>query len=647
MKRPHKTPSVSQSSEPFSRASKSASKSILEPGQKLGSQAIPGALNLKFDADLQAQGNEIFAGAEAFMGLLLRQSARTSQVVVRTYGNGAWSQFSGKDFASHLGRSAARWTQEFYATPEAVSERRKKPRALLFIVRNTYSAFVAAWGAMLAGLDVMHMPSQASMADIKWSLEYFKGVGIVTDMDELAPQLGGFGCPVFNVSRTLWAAQDRQAEPELFRVYRYFKTSPEARLAQEMSRSSIATEIPLDTLRVGRMQFVSFGHDGFQKPEMLLPDALVLTAQNFLLHLGAPASIFWKSMELMAPSNPFAHLSRICVLLKNGVIGFPQASADWETNLRILRPSVLFASPLELSQVCEFVEWMAERPLFRSRLTVSETFEKARTLLNSARALKLPEKVFETARRALRTAGRISAGEQFLKESVGDLKFVVHGLAGAADGNVRLLERLGIPVVETYGVTHAAGLLSSNTFDAAHCNLIGSPLPHVSFRLGANSLLEYRLSLPVFENAGRWEETGDVAQMTPYGFAITGRKKHLFVTAGGVTISPVRLETLLREQSLIADACIVGDRMPFLAALLVLSQNGQADYRETPELVRENVQKIITELNETLPRNATIKKFVILDKPFQEAEGEKLSTGAVNRLKIHETRQAIISSLYT
>jgi long-chain acyl-CoA synthetase len=237
-------------------------------------------------------------------------------------------------------------------------------------------------------------------------------------------------------------------------------------------------------------------------------------------------------------------------------------------------------------------------------------------------------------------------GEAFVDEAVGPLRLVVHGLAPAQESHVKALERLGVPVVETYGVTAAAGLLSSNTFDAPHFNLIGSPLPHVSFRLGAGSLLEYKLSLPAFQEAGLWQETGDVAQMTPFGFVITGRKKHLFTTAGGVTVSPVRLERLFKEHEFVADACIVGDRMPYLAALIVLSQGGQSDYRRDPEAVKEKVQGIVTSVNETLSRFATIKKFVILDKPFSEQDGELLSSGSLNRLKIYESRQSLIEGLY-
>lgn len=637
---------------------------------------------------------DLFSGADTFLSLLVRQALRQNQVVARSYGNGAWSQFSGRDLGAHLGRASAIWLKEFPLPSQPI-----RSRTLLFISRNTYSSFVAGFGAMLAGLDVMFMPVQASDADLKWCLNFFQGVGIATDIDDLAKQLGHLGVPVYNVASTTWIAQDRHAEPELFQIYRDYKAalpllkplenpvesqkvqkpgvpnvggqaskseaaSHSASFSASASMSpSMAEALRLERLRsltvcdplrlkgwsqvrVGRMQFISYGHDGFQKPESLAPDAFVLTAQNFILHVSAPPSIFWQSMELMLPSNPFAHLARFCVLLKNGVIGFPNTSTDWQTNLRILRPSVVFASPVELDILCDFVNKVTDRAVFRSRLALSQRFEKARGMLKSSRALKLPETVFDTAHRCLRTASRLAVGQQLIDEAVGELRFVVHGLSSAQEGAVRTLERLGIPVIETYGVTAAAGMLSSNTYEAAHFNLIGSPLPHVSFRLGAHSTLEYRLSAPVYGSAGVWQETGDVAQMTPYGFVISGRRRHLFVTGGGVIVSPIRLEKRLKEQELIADACIVGDRMPFLSALIVLSPGAQADYRENQEAVRLAVQDIISTVNETLPRNATIKKFVILEKPFQEADGERLPSGAINRLKIHETRGLVIDSLY-
>lgn len=610
-------------------------------GASSGSTSV--SLDMASHAHISPVPARLFEGAEAFLALLLRQGARDSSVVARAYGGGAWSQFSGRDLMAHVGRSAENWLSVF-PLPQPKGTR----RSLLFLGRGGYSGFVATLGALCAGIDVMFMPTQAALADVRWCAEYFGCGALVTDVEEIAQHLGPIGLPVYDVGSTLWLAQDRFAEPEIFKLFRLHKADPDVRIAREHAGRTEITALlrRYAGARVGRMCFVSFGHDGFQKPEELAPDALVLAAQNFGIHLQAPASLPWKTLELLAPSNPFSHLSRFAALVKNGVVGFPNQAADWETNLRILRPTILFASRPELEQAVNFIEKVAEKPRFKSRAAAGGRIEQVRDLLSSSRALKLPEGVFDGAGRVLRFASRLAVGDPFLEEAVGSLRCVVHGLAPAQESHVRVLSRLGVPVVETYGVTAAAGLLSSNTFEAPHFNLIGSPLPHVSFRLGAQSLLEYKISLPAFAGAGDWQETGDVAQMTPFGFSITGRKKHLFTTAGGVTVSPVRLEQALAEGNLVESACIVGDRMPYLGALIVLSQEAQADFKKDSQSVRDKVQAAIDRVNETLPRHATIKKFVVLEKSFSDQDGEVLSSGALNRLKIYETRAALIENLY-
>lgn len=603
------------------------------------------------DLEINIEYNHLFKGADAFFNLLLNQSVKVNFVTVRTYCNGAWHQLSGKDFCAHLGRATQYWTNLL-----PISER-VHGQSIILLGRNSYNTFIATLGGVLAGLDVMSAPPHMSKNDLKWCVNYFKGVAIATDIDELAAQLDDFSVPVLNISTAAWMPQDKHPEPPLLSLYRETKTLPtedvtEEHIINNNDKSILEnfTILPEDSswrkIKPGRFSFVSFGHDGFQKPEILQPDALVITAQNFIIHAEFPKQIFWKSMELMIPSNPFSHLSRYCAMIKNGIIGFPNPSADWEVNLRILRPSFIFASTLETQQICSFIETVEKRSTNNPRFQVSEKIEKAQQLLASNRAMKIPEGIFDALKSSLRKASRFISGKSFLKEAVEDIQFVVHGLAPAVEANVRILEKLGIPVIESYGTTHAAGMLSSNLFLTPHFKVIGTPLPHVNFRLGAHSTLEYRLSSSFFENSGKWEETGDVAQMTPFGFIITGRKRHLFVTLGGTVVSPVRLEQLLKENDIITDACVIGDKMPYLSALIVLNHDALADYRVSPDKIRQQVQEVVDKVNETLPRNVTLKKFSILDKPFTESSGEKLTNGEINRLKIQETRSSLISSLY-
>ena len=587
--------------------------------------------------------NCLFRGNEQFLNLLLRQTVRTEQVIARSYSQGTWNQYSGHDLLAHLGRAVRNW-QTALGGLSSTSKSELGP-TILFMTLNSYTAFAASLAAVLAGYDVMFMPLHASHSDIKWCLDYFGAVAIATDIVGFAQEMKDTGVAVFDISSHHWGVRDFVAEPALLTLFRWHKSAPELRDAKRQTKSfpEMTGDVPK---RIGKFSFISFGHDGFQRPEMISLDAMVVTANHLLIHLNTPEGLYWKTLEVLPLANPFSHVSRFCALLKNGVIGFPQFGGDFEAHLRILRPTVILVNPAELEKLANHVEEQLNLPGFSPRIAVGSRLDKVRSYLKTGRALKLPESIFDAASRTLLWASSNAIGQEFVKFTLADLQLVVHGLAPAREAHVEILGRLGVPVVETYGVTAAAGLLSANTFDAPHLNLIGQPLSHVSFRLGRNSSLEYRLNHPAFERSGVWQDTGDVAQMTPFGFKITGRRKHLFVTAGGLTISPVRLEQLLCEFREVQDACIVGDKMPYLSALLVLSADAQAEFRTEPEKIRNVLQQHIGTVNENLPRHATIKKFLVLEKPFQEVLGEKLPTGSLNRLKINETRKSEIDSLY-
>ncbi|MEY4065410.1 MAG: hypothetical protein RIR26_1618 [Pseudomonadota bacterium] len=592
----------------------------------------------------------LFLGKEQFLNLLLRQCVRTEQVIARAYAEGTWNQYSGRDFLSHLGRASRNWQKALeglkpFETKEHSPSDQARGPAVLFMTRNSYTAFVASLSAVLSGYDVMFMPLHASLTDVRWCLEYFGCVALATDIHGYAHEIRDVGVAVFDLSTQHWPARAQEPEPVALTLFRWFKTAPELREAKRQTNALPELAGP-SPRRLGCFDFISFGHDGFQKPEALSLDAMVVTSNHLLLHLNTPSELFWKTLEVLPLANPFSHLSRFCALLKNGVIGFPQLGGEFEGHLRILRPTVIFVSPAELEKIAKHIDEQRSLPGFSPRLAAGSSLEKVRGYLKTGRALKLPESVFDAASRVLLWASRNAVGQDFVRHTLADLRVLVHGLAPAREVHVETLGQMGVPVVETYGVTAAAGLLSANTYEAPHLNLIGNPVSHVSFRLGQNSSLEYRLNHPAFASAGHWQDTGDVAQMTPFGFKITGRRRHLFVTAGGVTISPLRLEQLLRESSEIQDVCIVGDKMPFLSALVVLSADAQAEFRMQPDKIRELVQQRIGSVNETLPRHATIKKFLVLDKPFQESLGEKLPTGSLNRLKINETRKADIEALY-
>lgn len=636
--------------------------------------------------------------ARMFLRLLSRLWVRDDRVFVRNYGHGIWQQFSGRDFVAHLGRSAAGWEeflaerQKFKASPSDVQEgARQGPhkqvpngssRACLMCVgTQTYASWITSYGALLAGIDVFFAPEQLNEAELLDTCQQFSVDAIVCEPHQLLPRYKKLGLPVFHTVQATWAGEDDSAPPASVLGYTRlekqrrqtrtrFQGSPvpaapgsasEKGSGQGPSRSGAAAAgadadaraavVDDDSLEeaegaTGDLLFVSIGNDGYHKKVRLSFNAFMVAAQNFLLHVDVPASVQWQTIELMPLAHPFAHTARLSVLLKSGVLGFMNPDAEWDNNLGILQPSCLFVGPAEMAMVADHVTEVRRRAVYRSRVALSEGLSRARDYLQGSRSLKLPPVLFGGASLALRAASRQIVGSDFTREATGNLRFIVHALSAAQRLPVRVMERVGIPVIETYGKTAACGLLSSNTFSHPHFNLIGSPLPHVSFRLAGDSLLEYRLSSSYFDDAGEWVSSGDVAQMTPYGFSIVGRKEHQICTRGGVVIFPARFERRLTDTGLIEQACIVGDSMPFLGALVVLSPEARAAYTRDPERIRADIAQVVGDVNETLPRNGTLKKFEILDEPFLESRGEVLPNGGINRLRIVETRLAVIQKIY-
>ena len=141
-----------------------------------------------------------------------------------------------------------------------------------------------------------------------------------------------------------------------------------------------------------------------------------------------------------------------------------------------------------------------------------------------------------------------------------------------------------------------------------------------------------------------WFRTGDVGELDEDGWLkITDRKKDLIITAGGKNIAPQNLENALRSSRFISQALVVGDRRPYVTALITL---------EWPEVTvsgrdpQELVQEIVDDVNRDRVRVEQIKRFTILPRDFSQEEGEVTPTLKLRRRIVQEHFAAEIDDLY-
>jgi long-chain acyl-CoA synthetase len=142
-----------------------------------------------------------------------------------------------------------------------------------------------------------------------------------------------------------------------------------------------------------------------------------------------------------------------------------------------------------------------------------------------------------------------------------------------------------------------------------------------------------------------WFRTGDVGEIDADGFVrITDRKKDLIITAGGKNIAPQNLENALKSSRFVSQAIVVGDRRPYVTALVTLDDPEVAASGRDPQAL---VQELVDDVNRDRVRVEQIKRFAILPRDFSQDEGEVTPTLKLRRKVIHENFAAQIEQLYS
>ncbi len=249
-----------------------------------------------------------------------------------------------------------------------------------------------------------------------------------------------------------------------------------------------------------------------------------------------------------------------------------------------------------------------------------------------------------------------------------ELRQAVTGAAPIAREILEFFLACGVPVLEGYGMTETSTVASVNTLEDYRLGSVGKPLPGVEVKIAEDGEILLRgpnIFQGYYKDEGAtaetlvdgWLHTGDLGYVDDEGFLfISGRKKDLLITAGGKNITPANLENGLKQSRWISQAVVVGDRRPYLAALVTLDpeeapafakQHGVA-VEELPgsEAMRAEVQRTVDAVNAEVGRVEQIKKFTILPHDLTQETGELTPTLKVKRAAVSEKYDRDIEALY-
>jgi long-chain acyl-CoA synthetase len=253
----------------------------------------------------------------------------------------------------------------------------------------------------------------------------------------------------------------------------------------------------------------------------------------------------------------------------------------------------------------------------------------------------------------------------------GRIRYLVSGSAPLPAHIAEFFQGIGLPIIEGYGLTETAPILTVNPPGAPRVGTVGRALPGVDLRIaedgeilarGPNIMTGYYNKPAATDEVLRngWFHTGDIGHIDADGYlSITDRKKDLLVTSGGKKIAPQPIEAILKRSPLVVEALLFGDRRKYASALIMpdfaaleqrLKDLGRPAAPREELVVRPDVlalyQEAIDDLNRGLSQFERIKKFALLPKEFSVEGGELTPTMKVKRKVVEERWREAIESMY-
>ncbi|HEV3232146.1 MAG TPA: long-chain fatty acid--CoA ligase [Candidatus Dormibacteraeota bacterium] len=252
------------------------------------------------------------------------------------------------------------------------------------------------------------------------------------------------------------------------------------------------------------------------------------------------------------------------------------------------------------------------------------------------------------------------------------VKFLSTGAAPIAVATLRFFSAIGCRLNEVYGQSENTGPISTCRPGHYKIGTVGPAIPGGEIKIAEDGEVLYHGD-NVFKgyfkdpagtaealDAGGWLHTGDVGELDEDGFLrITDRKKDLIITSGGKNISPSNIELELKRQPFVGQAVAIGERRPFMSALLTVDAERVADLAAAvgepadmavltaSDRVRALFQEGVDRVNGSLSNVERIKKFAILPDDLSIAGGELTPTLKVKRKVVNEKYAAVIESLYS
>ncbi|WP_328670776.1 AMP-dependent synthetase/ligase [Streptomyces sp. NBC_00328] len=534
---------------------------------------------------------------------------------------------------------------------------------IAIMARTTYEWTLLDFAAWAAGLVTVPVYPTSSVFQTRWILQDSGAVALAVESVAQAAALGPERGHIPDL-RHMWIFEKGHVE----RLAELGRDVPDQEVAVRrgvLGPDTLATLI-YTSGTTGRPKGCVLTHGNFFAE---VDNAVELLYPIFKARTRDPAS----TLLFLPLSHVFGRMVAVACLRARVRLGHAPSLQTEEllADLASFKPTFLLAIPYVLEKVFNTGRATAERmgrgSSFDRAARIAQKYGEAVEAeqhgtgpgpgrgLRAARALYDPL-VYRRIRNAL--GGRVR-----------------HAICGGSPLGRRLAAfyaGAGIEIFEGYGLTETTAAATVTPPQKPRLGTVGRPLPGTRVRIAADGEV-LLCGAQVFRgywdpHAGGvvdaapdgWFATGDIGELDDGGYlAITGRKKEILITAGGKNVAPAPLQDWLRAHPLIAQCIVLGDRRPFVSALITLDPEGIAHWRRMngkhpvpPELVMDDpellaiLQRAVDEANRLVSRPESIRRFIVLPVDFTEEAGHLTPSMKLRRTAIEKDFSREIEALY-
>ncbi len=391
------------------------------------------------------------------------------------------------------------------------------------------------------------------------------------------------------------------------------------------------------------------------------PKGVALSHRNFLSDVEAVADVIpVKHNDVFLSFLPLSHvLERLAgyymPLCYGATIAYAESVKYLPCNLKEVKPTVLICVPRIFEKFHDAI-W--------DKINKSGKLQKKFFLWT----LKQKKGSFNYG------MGDLIAFQKIRKQMGGKIRLAISGGASLNEKVGKFFSKIGIPVLEGYGLTETSPVIAANREKDFKFGTVGKVLPGVKVKIsdtkevlvkGPNVFCQYfdnkKKTKQVFDKDG-WFCTGDMGFIDNEGFlTIIGRGREMIVTSGGKNIWPEKIENLLNDDKFIVQSIVVGNSKKFISALIVpdwqeieiylksnnLPLKDHQALTKNSEILKMFQQRIDEKINPKLNDFEKIKKFKLIPQEFSQEQEELTPTLKLRRHMIERHYSKGIESMYT